>query len=373
MKLWKISQIPPNINLDEISLKIKELMQEWITAMQKDLSVNSYYWGKLEDFIEENLGSMVDKDTVSTNLMQALTDVNEHNEEGDQVPLSEEEIKEILVSMIESVDSLTELKAQAYQICIQNKHEMEPWTNTIGQHGGSIAKAESKCTDCNRKVEVMLNRLFPHLNSISGPAAKEKCIPQVNMEGITKEIGAKTKIWKIASSIPVVPNIPEGIGVIPIPSNHIRLYHYTRGNPEDIRQQGLKLSYARGETYGEPNMVWASSQPPDPSIKNIVEFHVPIDDQMTLEKPSIGQTPEEWMKGNHHVGFYRDIRPDEILAVHEPWHEKYRHIAKDPSLIKKVLAGELDDLEEDFYPDEFRAIQAIKMKMEKPHENLENS
>lgn len=30
------------------------------------------------------------------------------------------------------------------------------------------------------------------------------------------------KIWKIAMS--VVPNIPDGIGTIPIPSNHIRLY-----------------------------------------------------------------------------------------------------------------------------------------------------
>jgi len=167
------------------------------------------------------------------------------------------------------------------------------------------------------------------------------------------------KIWKIASFIPVVPNIPDGIGVIPIPADHIRLYHYTKGNPEDIMNQGLKLSYARGETYGEPNMVWASSQPPDPSIKNIVEFHVPVNDQMSLEKPSPGENPEEWMKGNHHVGFYRDIKPEEILAVHEPWHQKYRYIAKDKDLINKALSGEFDDLTEDRFPDEFRAIQAV--------------
>jgi len=167
------------------------------------------------------------------------------------------------------------------------------------------------------------------------------------------------KIYRISQVTPVE-RVPDGIGVIPIPSNHIRLYHYTRGNPEDVRHEGLMMSHAKGETYGEPNMIWASSQPPDPSIKNIVEFHVSVDEPMSLERPNKGQSTEEWMKGNHHVGFYRDIRPEEILAVHEPWHEKYRYIMNDADLLKKVLSGEFDDLTEDKAPSEFKAIRAIK-------------
>lgn len=166
------------------------------------------------------------------------------------------------------------------------------------------------------------------------------------------------RIYRIAQ---MTPQIPNEIGTTPIPSNHIRLYHYTRGNPEEIKRNGLQLSHARGSTYGEPNMVWASSVPPDASIKNIVEFSVPVNDtSMDLEKPKMGESPDEWMSGNHHVGFYRDIRPEEIIAIHEPWHEKYRWIIRNPDVIERIKNGELDDLTEAQAPDEFKAIQFVK-------------
>lgn len=166
------------------------------------------------------------------------------------------------------------------------------------------------------------------------------------------------KLYRIAAN----DIVPEKIGTTPIPSNNIRLYHYTRGNPEDIRREGLKLSHAQGETYGEPNMIWASSVAPDTHSKNIVEFSVPVNSDMALEHPRQGEKPEEWMKGYHHVGFFRDISPAEIIAVHEPWHETYRYITDKPDMIEKVLSGEFDNLTEDKYPDEFKAIQAVKAK-----------
>jgi hypothetical protein len=134
-------------------------------------------------------------------------------------------------------------------------------------------------------------------------------------------------------------------------------------DPETIRKEGLKLSMAKGNTYGEPNMVWASSVPMTDS-KNVVEFSTPSDDpSMVLERPSKGQTPEDWMSGNHHVGFTRDIKPEEILAIHEPWHKVYRYIKNNHGIINDIVNGELDDLDENNYADEFKAIREVKKEL----------
>ena len=157
--------------------------------------------------------------------------------------------------------------------------------------------------------------------------------------------------------------VPNGTGVLPLPPGHIRLYHYTNADPEVIRKEGLKLSMAKGNTYGEPNMVWASSVPMTES-KNVVEFSTQSDDpSMVLEKPRKEQTPDDWMSGNHHVGFNRDIKPDEILAIHEPWHKVYRYIKNNHRIINDVVAGQLDDIDEVRYPNEFRAILEVKREL----------
>jgi SPP1 gp7 family putative phage head morphogenesis protein len=138
---------------------------------------------------------------------------------------------------------------------------------------------------------------------------------------------------------------PVELGSLPIPEGHIRLYHYTKGAPQEVREQGLLHSKARGHTYGEPDMVWGSTQPPDPNIHNIAEFHVPANDEaisMNAEKPYGDLT--EWMKGNHHVGLTRDVKPDELLAVHEPWHQRYHYANSNPDVKEAILAGEHDDL-----------------------------
>lgn len=170
------------------------------------------------------------------------------------------------------------------------------------------------------------------------------------------------KIYTIASY--VESGVPPQMGTTQIPQGHIRLYHYTRGNPDDVRSYGLKLSHAKGHTYGEPDLVWASSNPPDPRSKNIVEFHVPANDpSMALEKPRDGQSLDEWQSGMNHVGFVRDIQPNEIIAVHEPWHVKYRYIMSHPDVLKRVLSGELDDLmNSQYHLDDGRAIKEIKLR-----------
>ena len=65
--------------------------------------------------------------------------------------------------------------------------------------------------------------------------------------------------------------VPEEPGTEHIPSNHIRLYHYTNASPETIRREGIKRAHARGSEYGEYDVVWASLTMP-PRHKNYVEF-----------------------------------------------------------------------------------------------------
>lgn len=160
--------------------------------------------------------------------------------------------------------------------------------------------------------------------------------------------------------------IPAAPGTVSIPKGHIRAYHWTNADPDQIKQEGLLLSRALGHTYGEPDLVWGSTSKPENGFnaKPVVEFHVPAEDLSgTVETPR-GQDPEEWQKGYHHIGLRRDVRPDEIIAVHEPWHEVY-HGLNDRDGIEYVLSGALDSYVDDpMFPDQSKAIRRIKEEHE---------
>lgn len=193
-----------------------------------------------------------------------------------------------------------------------------------------------------------------------------------------------------ASNLEWVKNaqVPAEPGTTIIPSTHVRFYHYTAVNysndsnaafndylaANSIRENGLQIGKAKGNTYGEPNLVWASAEKPG-DFKVYAEFSVSMDDERwILGKPD--SVSEEYSKftlgpGKHYnvdpsyyhkhgsnVGFNDSIRPEEIIAVHEPWHHRYRYILNNKELIKEIIEGELDHLLK--YPDYGPAIQKIK-------------
>jgi tRNA nucleotidyltransferase/poly(A) polymerase len=165
--------------------------------------------------------------------------------------------------------------------------------------------------------------------------------PQMEITGIElQEDDGKTT--KLAATT----DIPPEPGSTPIPDGHVRLWHYTEGDPEAVRQQGLLMNRAKGENYGEPNQIWASARPPEFMTHNVVEFHVPVNDprwNFGKYEPYINygegyQMPQDYGRYLHdrgaHVTFLGDIRPDEIVAVHEPWHHHYHYLMShhgDPS------------------------------------------
>lgn len=175
-----------------------------------------------------------------------------------------------------------------------------------------------------------------------------------------KSLIEKSLLTEVAGKI----EVPSEPGTVPIPSNHLRLYHYTHGDLDQVKKHGLKLSQAQGHTYGEPDVVWASLQQPG-TYKNFVEFSMAINDPRfnkwlgAAPDPSAGV---EFYKGRgNDFTIMGDINPSEFIAVHEPWHHTYRYIVDEPDGIENTLKGEYDYLLiDDRNPNEKKAILAIK-------------
>jgi hypothetical protein len=130
----------------------------------------------------------------------------------------------------------------------------------------------------------------------------------------------------------------------------VRLYHYTGAPAQVIRDEGIRMDAAKGHSYGEPNLVWASTALPEVSHKVFAEFAIKAGDprmDIGAYQPGIKygyvegdpdrpgeRTPEGWAKSltarGANVTFLGDIKPEEIIAVHEPWHQAYHHIKENP-------------------------------------------
>ena len=141
--------------------------------------------------------------------------------------------------------------------------------------------------------------------------------------------------------------LPEP-GTAPIPPGHVRLYHYFPNDQiESVRQQGIDLGCAKGETYGEPNCVWASGEQPS-ERHTFVEFSASKDDPgWQIGKPNTDEDAQVIQDQGWNVTFGRTIRPEEFVAIHEPWHSHYRYIMNDPQLLQEVKQGKFDHLLDD--------------------------
>jgi 2'-5' RNA ligase len=121
------------------------------------------------------------------------------------------------------------------------------------------------------------------------------------------------------------------------------LWHHTDlSNLDSIRQHGLLASKAHGDSGSGPNEessgVWATTEKPSQqALMNTlhVEFHAHPNQisgraesppRPGVDPPAWG-TPQEWAsKRPRHVIMNGDVKPDQILGLHEPWHETARYM-----------------------------------------------
>jgi hypothetical protein len=137
--------------------------------------------------------------------------------------------------------------------------------------------------------------------------------------------------------------IPSPPGTAPIPEGHVRLFHYTHpDNVESIARHGLRLDSAKGESYGEPNLVWASAGVPRDDafhMKPHVEFHA-HPSELDIGR---GWEPSELEGRGAHVTFRGSVDPSRIVGIHEPWHQAVHHLESSSSSREYWTTGEAKD------------------------------
>jgi hypothetical protein len=120
----------------------------------------------------------------------------------------------------------------------------------------------------------------------------------------------------------ILPNEP---GTVKIPNGHIRLYHQTREeNIEQIKKNGIDIQHAKG--IEGPKAIYADESGfyGNPKDTYSIEFSVPKEN---FSSPFV-------------IG-YSVIKPENFIAIHEPWHQHARYFINN-NLIEEVKNGEYD-------------------------------
>ncbi len=165
--------------------------------------------------------------------------------------------------------------------------------------------------------------------------------------------------------------VPDEPGNAPIPDGSIRLFHRTTDEDalRSIVQDGLKTSHAKGDTYGEPNAVWATAQPlkmQDQGDRPTVEFWAKPE-EVDIGGPIGG--PDHYDRWREHATAYGsnvtmrgDVDPRRIVGAHHSWHQAARYIEEDERTTREVVGGGHDNLV-DMAPESYgRAIPYVKSR-----------
>lgn len=144
-------------------------------------------------------------------------------------------------------------------------------------------------------------------------------------------------------------SVPPEPGTEPIPQGMVRLYHQTDGQSLDkIAKEGLSIKYAKG--IEGPKAIYAGEQP----------FYGAADSRPTLE---FFVPKAQWDA----PFVLEDVKPEQIIAAHYPWHKTARYLESEPQSMQSALDGQYDDLKD---PDTSKAVEYIKEKYGKTDERM---
>ncbi len=119
-------------------------------------------------------------------------------------------------------------------------------------------------------------------------------------------------------------------GTAPLPPGTVRRFHYTDDEEslKSIAKNGLLVERSKSWKYGDPKAIWSS--PRQISDKPQIEFW---------------EYPENIISNIYQ---FKNVLPNQILALHEPWHELYWLLIEDHSpeeIISKLEKLELTDVD----------------------------
>jgi hypothetical protein len=131
---------------------------------------------------------------------------------------------------------------------------------------------------------------------------------------LLKEIGNFSKktngeneiVWyRFASEL----KFPPKPGTIEIPEGMVRRFHYTSEDEllDKIAEEGIRVDKSQSWKYGDPKAVWSNSK--------IVNENKPTVEYFEDPKHII-----------HDQYQFKDVSPDQIIALHRSWHP-YLHCA----------------------------------------------
>jgi len=147
----------------------------------------------------------------------------------------------------------------------------------------------------------------------------------------------------LRSDIKGFDTIPLERGTSKVKEGYVRVYHQTSPeNIESIRKTGLLVEKSR-----------ASSESRGVSVAD-TPFYGNNPNLVTIEL----QIPAGIKAQSQGLALQQDIPAGDILAIHEPWHEKVRYIQQNPETLKEVRNGDFDYLATD--KDYGKAIKYIK-------------
>ena len=150
----------------------------------------------------------------------------------------------------------------------------------------------------------------------------------------------------------------------PVPPGFVRLYHYVSNyrdedeTADSIKKHGLDINKAKGSTYNEPNLIWASTEVP--KNKLYVAFDIAKNDpRWAMGKPQDETGWEHLISSGGNVALHGSVKPEEIKQIFIPWHRSYFFL-KNRNLFPKVRAGDYDYILKRPNSDEAKAIRYIK-------------
>lgn len=183
---------------------------------------------------------------------------------------------------------------------------------------------------------------------------------------------------KIAEKNIIIPD--EGViwpETKPIPEGYRRGFHSIvnfddlndlQRRMDSIREKGLSLEHTRAHTYGEPALIWGTPNWEHAYNKQVptVEFQISPEMQDHFETPwhpNVRHNPEyydEWWKGGGHLALNESIAPEDIIAIHEPWHEHLKYLLKQHPEHLPELLQIYRNLDTERFPDEAGLVEYLK-------------